>query len=389
MRSLGSLSVVAALALLLPHAGSPVGPSPCCGPSSPRLDPQSGPPSDRTAASLQVGGDRLAAGMDVSVADSVAGDLMATGAAVSVSGPVGGDFLSAGGSVTASGPVAGSVRAAGGEVTVAGSVGRNVTLAGGSVRLAPGGRVEGNAYLAGGEIVIEGTVAGQVRVSGQTVRVLGRIDGPVEVTAERVVVGSRARLEGGLTHTSPGPAEVAHGARIAGTVTHRPAGDPGPLASWVGRLLRVAAFLFTGGVLVALFPGAFDRLRDTLEERPGPSLGLGLAALVALPIALLLLAVTVLGLPLVLIGGSLFGGALYVARAVAAVWLGDRLLARGPGRGARIAAFLVGGALLALAGLLPWVGWVVTLLATLAGLGAAVELLTRRWRRGGSVGARA
>jgi cytoskeletal protein CcmA (bactofilin family) len=321
--------------------------------------------------------------MDVSFADSVAGDAMAAGASVSAEGPVRGDLLAAGGRVTASGPVGGSVRAAGGEVTVDGSVERNVTAAGGSVRIGAGGRVRGNAYLSGGEIVVDGHVAGHLRASGGVVRILGSVDGSVDVTAERVVVGPAARIGGDLTHRSPDPAEVASGARIGGAVTHRPADGGGALAAWIGRLVRVGAFLFTGGVLVALFPGAADRLRETLGERPVPSVGLGLAALVGVPLALVLVGLTVLGLPLMLIGGALFAAALYVARAVLALWLGERLLGRGPARARRVAAFLVGGALLALAGLVPWVGWLVTLAATVAGVGAAVELLTRRWRQSG------
>lgn len=373
MRSVGALLLASTLALIFPHPGGTA-----AGSSSAPLQ------SGRTAADLRVGPDRLAAGMEVAIEDSVAGDLMATGAAVSVSGPVAGDLLAAGGSVSASGPVGGSVRAVGGEVTVTGTVERNVTLAGGSVRVAPDGRVDGNAYLAGADVIIEGPIRGHVRASGETVRLLGDVTGTVEVTAQRVFVGPDAHLGAGLVHRSPQPAEVAAGARIEGEVTHRPAEEPSPFASWIVGLLKVAAFLFTGAVLVALFPQTFVRLRDTLEARPWPSMGLGLAALVAVPIGLLLLAVTVLGLPLMLIGGALFGAALYVARAVLALWVGDLILGERAGRGPRVMAFLVGGALLTLAGLLPWVGWAVTLLATLAGVGAAVELVSRPWRRGSS-----
>lgn len=359
-----------------PSAAEPIRPSAVDPP------PQAGPSVGPAGAVLSVGPDRLAAGMQVTVTDSVAGDLMAAGGVVSVTGPVGGDVLAAGGRVAVSGPVDGSVRAAGGEVTVDGAVRRNVTAAGGAVRLGPAATVDGNAYLSAGEVAIEGEVGGHVRASGEVVRLLGTAGGSVEVVAEEVVVGPGARVAGDLVHRSPGPARVDPGARIGGRVIHRPMEGPDPLAAWIGHLVRIGAFLFTGAVLVALFPGVFARLRDALERRPWPSLGLGLAALLAVPLCLVLVGLTVLGIPLALVGGVLFGGALYAARAVAAVWLGERLLGGGPGRGARVVAFLLGGALLVLAGLLPWIGWIVTLGATLAGIGAAAEILTRGWRRG-------
>lgn len=374
--------LAAPLLLLLPS--DPGGGPPADGGPAPTADRlrQAAPSVETAGAAVTVGPDRLVAGMEVTVADSVAGDLMAAGGVVSVTAPVGGDVLATGGSVEASGPVAGSVRAAGGQVVLAGPVRRNVTAAGGAVRLGTGSAVGGNAYLSGGEIVIGGEVDGHVRASGEVVRVLGTVGGSVDVVAERVVVGPGARVAGDLVHRSPEPARVDPAARIDGEVVHRPMADRGGLATWIGHLLRIGAFLFTGVLLVALFPTAFDRLREALERRPWPSLGLGLAALVAVPLCLVLVGLTVLGIPLALVGAALFAGAAYTARAVVAVWLGQRLLGGGPGRGPRIAAFLLGGALLVLAGLLPWIGWIVTLAATLAGLGAAVELITRGWRRG-------
>lgn len=333
-----------------------------------------------SAASLEVGTDRLAAGLDVTITDSVAGDLMAAGAVVSVRGPVAGDVLSVGGRVAQDGRVAGSLRAAGGEVVVSGRVGRNVTLAGGTVRLAPGAVVAGNAYLSGGEVVLAGEVRGHVRASGGVVRILGVVDGSVEVTAERVVVGRGARVTGSLVHRSPEPAEVAPEARVRGAITHRPADDAGGLESWLIRFGKLAAFLLTGLVLVALAPGLVVRLSGGLTDRPWQAAGLGVAATLAAPIALLLVGLTLLGLPLMLIGGALYFAALYVARAVVAVWLGRRFLDEEPGRGPVVAAFLLGGTVLGVAGLLPWIGWLVTLAATLAGLGAAVDDTVRRIR---------
>lgn len=382
MRSAALL--LAPLLALLPS--DPGGGAPADGGGSPTADPlrQAAPSVETAGAAVTVGPDRLAAGMEVTVADSVAGDLMAAGGVVSVTAPVGGDLLATGGRVEASGPVAGSVRAAAGQVDLAGRVRRNVTAAGGAVRLGTGSTVGGNAYLSGGEIVIGGEVDGHVRASGEVVRVLGTVGGSVDVVAERVVVGPGARVAGDLVHRSPEAARVDPAARIEGEVVHRPMADRDGPATWIGHLLRIGAFLFTGVLLVVLFPTAFDRLREALVRRPWTSLGLGLAALVAVPLCLVLVGLTVLGIPLALVGGVLFGGALYAARAVAAVWLGERLLGGWPGRGARVVAFLAGGALLILAGLLPWVGWIVTLGATLAGIGAAAEILTRGWRRGGS-----
>lgn len=370
MRS--SALLAAPLVLPLLFAADPAGHAPPL---------QEGSGGDEPAVATTVGADRLAAGWEVTVEDSVAGDLMAAAGDVSVPGGVGGDLLMVGGQLSASGPVGGSVRAAGVQVTIAGPVARNVTLAGGSVRLRSDSRVGGNAYVTGGEVRVDGEVGGQLRGSADLVRIRGSVDGSVEVSAERVVVGPDARVGGDLVHHSPAPAEIADGATVVGEVTHRPREAESPLAGWPRQLLKVLAFLLTGAVLVALLPGPFERLREGLQAHPWPAMGMGLASLVLVPLVLLLVGVTVVGLPLMLIGTGLFLASLYVARAVVAIWLGRKVLGAGGGRGRGVLAFLLGGAVLVLLGQLPWIGWAITLVATLAGFGAAMELITRSWRR--------
>lgn len=355
------------------------------------LSPLSGVPAARDGLEqlstgqqvLPVGSDRVAAGMAVTLRDSVAGDAMATGGQVTVRAPVVGDVLSAGGRVEVGGRVGGSVRAAGGQVLLGSSVGRNVTLAGGEVRLAGDADVGGNAYLAGGSIRVAGPVRGSVLAGGGEVRIDGPVEGDVRVAADHLTLGPAARIRGDLSYQSPNALDRSPEAVVSGTVTREPMEEPPvpgwvpQVSGWIGGLLGLAAFLFTGLVLGALFPSGADRLLESGRENPLPSLGVGLIALLAVPALLLASLITVVGIPLALIGGAVFAFALYVARAVLALWIGDLVLGDRAGRGRRriLLAFLVGGALLFLVGLVPWLGALVTVLATAFGLGAAAVAL--------------
>lgn len=342
---------------------------------------------------MAVGTDRVAAGMEVVLRDSVPGDVMATGGEVTVEAPVAGDVLGAGGRVEVTGRVGGSVRAAGGWVELRSSVARNVTLAGGQVRLGEDADVGGNAYLAGGGVEVSSPVRGHLLVGGGDVRIDAPVEGSVEVAAEQLTLGPGARIRGDLRYRSPNVVDRSAEAVVAGSVTREPVEEPSvpgwvPWASdWVGKMFGLAGFLFTGLVLGALFPGAASRLLRGGRENPLPSLGAGLLALFVVPAVLLTSLITVIGIPLALAGGALFGFALYLARGVAALWIGDALLGERAGRGRRrvLLTFLVGGALLFLVGLVPWLGAAVKLLATVFGLGAAAVAL--REARGSGVSA--
>ena len=324
-------------------------------------------------------GDVLAAGEDVRVADSVPGDAMVAGGSVVFDGVVGGSYVGAGGEQEIRGRVDGSVRAAGGTVLVSGEVGRNVTIAGGTLEVEPEARIARNAYLAGGTVRMEGAVDGDLYVGAGEVVLDGRVGGDVRVEAERLTIGPNARLEGDLRYRlGDGVADIDPGARIVGQVEALASrGDDGRGTGVAFALLRLLAFLVTGAVLVALFPATVSTLGSRMGRRVGASLGFGALAALAVPLAVLIAAVTLVGLPLAAITALLFAVTLYLAPVVPAVWIGSALLAgqEHPARPEALKRFLVGGPIVAVAMLLPWLGLLARLLVGALGLGAVVVTL--------------
>lgn len=336
-------------------------------------------PVTEEGISLSWAGDRIEAGEAVSVSDTISGDAMLAGGEVRFSGSAAGSFLGAGGSQVIGGRVASSVRAAGGEVRLEGRVGQNATLAGGSVRLEEDATVERNAYLAGGSVEVRGRVRGSVRVAGGEVVLDGPVGGNVHVEAGRLRVGPDARIDGDLRYrTDEARASIDPAAVISGTVEALPSSAPeGGGGGTFFRVLRILAFVVSGVVVVSLFPRTTGRLVDVVRDRSLISLGVGLLVLVVVPMAVGILALTILGVPLALIVLVLFGVALYLGGIPAALWLGRAILPWRPEnlRASRAADFAVGGVVLAVVGFVPLVGFLLRLVFTLAGLGAAALLI--------------
>lgn len=323
------------------------------------------------------GGDVVAAGRAVHISDSIPGDVMAMGADIGFSGSAAGDFLGAGGRQEVAGWIGGSARIAGGEVRMSASVGRNATLAGGRVEVLDPADIAGNAYLAGGEVRVAGSVGQMLQVAGGSVGLDGTF-GDVTVTADRLRVGPGAIIQGNLRHrVQPANVSIDPNARIAGEVIALPSPEhrDSPAAlRWLWRL----AFLLTGAVVIALFPGLARSAADALRSRTGLSAGLGILWLIGAPILVLVLAITVIGIPLALIVTTIYTTSLYVGPAVLGLWLG-RLIFRGKGetRAGLVGAFLIGGLILLLATLIPYAGIVILFLAAVAGAGALVTALVQ------------
>ena len=225
--------------------------------------------------------------------------------------------------------------AIGGSVTVAGHVRRDAVAIGGSVTLLPGAHVEGDAVAIGGAVSVpEGAT-----LEGDNVG----LGGPVPAT-----VGSMTRWAVG-----------------------------GPHMFWAfrfgARLVR-AVLLFVIAILIAAaFPGALGRVRTYLLARPGLSALGGVAILLGFVPLCVLLAVSVIGIPLIPVGVMLLVALMLFGFAVSAAWLGERI----PGGESRtpLKAVAWGGAILALVGLVPWIG--TTVLVLVAAISAGATLLSR------------
>jgi hypothetical protein len=233
--------------------------------------------------------------------------------------------------------------------------------------------VDGTATVAGsaeGLVVVGGTAT----LTGATVRDLVVVDGTVTLGAGTTITGDVQTLRGIVTREN--------GAVIAGRQLALEA-NLAAFALVMVPVLIVLAVGFAlatllGGLLLAAFGAKQTRDMEALiSARPGHVLLAGIAGTIGLPILGGLLLVTIVGAP---VGFALLFGGLpilaFVGWLVAAIWVGDWLLARGSGaREARhpYKAAILGVILLSFAGILPLVSGI----ATLFGVGA---LLLGAWR---------
>jgi hypothetical protein len=339
------------------------------------------PEREGGAEVVRHGEDVLAAGGAVQVGDSVPGDAMLMGSELRFTGATGADYIGAGGSQVITGRIHGNARVAGGEIRLAGPIGRNATIAGGQIELDPAVVVGRNAYLAGGAVRVDGTVRQGLKAAGGTIILNGEIGGDADVAGQALRVGPRAVIGGALRYRVPPRAvRIDSGARIAGPITALPVQDwRAPL--WFLRILWLLGFLVAGAVAVAIAPRLAEQTAERLREQPGRSAIVGLLWLLIIPVLAGLVALTGIGLPLALLTGAVSLVLVYLARAVLALWLGRRVLGLRvrPGVGGAIVGFLAGAIILVLVTQLPGIGFLVTLAATVFGLGALlVELQARR-----------
>ena len=333
------------------------------------------------------GDDVIATGPAPHIVDSVPGDVMFAGRELRFEGMVGGDYLGMGGTQNIGGRVHGALRAAGSQIRLAAAVDRNATVAGWTVEVDRIGVIGGNAYFAGNKVHIDGAVRGGLFVSGGTVVLNGPVGGNVQVTAGDLFVGPHAVIAGELRYRVPnGRAHIDPLAHVTGAVTALPA-PAARGAAYVFGLLWMFGFLIAGGVVVALLPRLMVDAAELVRQLPGRSALIGLGWIVLVPIAIAIVACTVIGLPLALLTGVVYGVLIYIGRVMVAIWLGKTVL--GPrtreGRSGALVSFGLGGLVLLLLQMIPVVGPIAMCVATIVGLGALILRVHRlRWTVAGT-----
>jgi cytoskeletal protein CcmA (bactofilin family) len=263
---------------------------------------------------------------------SIGGNVFRAGGHVELDEPVRRSAFLSGGDVTVGASVGRNLFAAGGDVRLEGEVGGDARLAGGTVRIAPEGRVNGDAALAGGTLDAEGAIDGDLTAYGERIVVDGRVAGDVELAGDDVRLGPNARIGGKVVYRSDGEIVVEPGAEIAGGVRQvtsdrawRRVARGGAI---LGGITISLGMVLLGAVLVLGMPRFSREAAAGIRGKPWQALGLGVAMLVGVPVALVVLVVTIIGIPLALLLAFAYGALLLLGYLVAAIFVGDFVLER-------------------------------------------------------------
>jgi len=315
--------------------------------------------ADRVTSGAALSSSAYLAGRRVTITAPVAVNLYAGGATITLAAPIGGDAILIGDTLSVSGPVTGNLRAMGNEIDLSAPVG-------------------GSALLGGQEIYVNASIGGDLGLAGETVEfgpnttvagtlhIYGHEAGDIEVptsvvAADRIVWHEEDQWR---------PMMSDHGTGQTPSFWSR-------IRSFVSTIIVVGIL---ASILAAIAPDFLAAIRVRALESPLRTGWIGFIALSASLGSLLLLAVTGFGLLLVPVA-LMLGSLLALVGYLVGVYVLGVGLAKILGRafpdslGARATAAFIGATGIALIGLIPLLGWLVTLALALLGAGGLMVRL--------------
>lgn len=333
-------------------------------------------------------GDYKVVAENIELLGIVEGDAYVAGMQVFIDGEIKGDLLLAAGSATVSGKVHGSIRFVGGELTLSGNTLKNASVVTASLQITPSALIKGNLSALVGTVDLGGTIEGVGSVVASNVRVSGKVDHSLDVSSGRLRLTHRAVIGGDLNYQGNEEAAIDPTAIIRGKFTQHPTllrkffSNKFLHGLLVGTkfVALLMNFLFTfvvGAFLIRVLPRNLRATHDVLRHHPFKALGMGVVLLIALPLASLVLLMTVLGAPfaVAILAINILG--FYTAKIFTITWLSNMAANKMKLRLGPITVYACGLLIYYVVTRLPVIGYFISLAALLFGLGAAILARTK------------
>jgi cytoskeletal protein CcmA (bactofilin family) len=351
-------------------------------------------------------------GTELYLTDDFQEDLFLSGSTINFSGNIWGDIVGVGRIITFDGMMDGNLMAAAQRITVNGEICRGIrcfaqtininaridgdaVAFGQDVTLATESKVGRDCALFGAEVYLDGTVERDAHLRGTRVTVAGRVNGNVTITASQVIISPGAVIGGDLNYTCNEKATISPQAQIDGERKWKKsarATEGSESSSWIPFPTGAfwSAIFFAGSLIFGMIMLLLKRdlITDLIQEIKTNTLidGLvGLLVVVVMPLILVLIGATLIGIPVAVAGLTFYGLLFLAARIIVGITIGMILL-RFLKKSGRISlgwSLLLGMILLAILYKIPVVGWIVYILAWAIGAGAMTMLLLRKKKASG------
>ncbi len=333
------------------------------------------PASETVDDTLIVAGERIV------IAGTITGDVIAAGRNIEVSGTVGGNLLTFGEMVELSGSVGGF--ALGGVSTYeieGGSVAGDLWVGAETVSVDSDSTVGRNVTTAVRLSSVDGSVGRDYYVFGETAELNGQVQGNVEFFGNRVylldeaVVGNSVRIRSG----NPDALHQADSAEVQGEVEFLDLPEEfeqrspyATLGFYLWQLGYLIGAFLVGIGLLWLVPGLREVSLNTGSEGLKTA-GIGFLAFVSIPAMAVLVAITVVGLPIAFIGMAAWLLGWYLSKVVVGYMIGQMVIGD---KDSTPISLLVGLGIVVVVINIPFIGGILSFLLTVIGLGLIVQYL--------------
>jgi cytoskeletal protein CcmA (bactofilin family) len=329
---------------------------------------------------LTINDDLIIAGNTIKSSAIIKGDFFSASYRLVQNGIVEGSVIAFAKDVDISGQVNGSVSGFGQNINVNGKVNRNLIGFFSALNIKPDADIGGDVTAFGGELTLDGKIGKGLRGSVGTLIISGIVNGDVSVKADKIILMPTAKILGDFKYKSQKQAKIESGASVSGQTfwtkeeakKEKKPKDIFTLKSIITEILFLLALMITGMVLTLIFKKRAYQAKRAVTASFLKSLGWGFVFMVCIPIAIIILIVTILGIPIAIISLFAYAVLIYIAKLPVATALGEKIIkAFGKeGEPSLIPSMLLGLIVLTILLNIPYLEWLIYFIVLFTGFGA-------------------
>ena len=318
----------------------------------------------------------------VIVNDLINGDLYCAGNTVLIDAVINGDVLCMANKVTIKGSIEGDARIIAKDIIINADIGGNATLIASNITIGKGALIANDVSLMAQTITIDGQVGRDVTMRSDTVTLSGRVGRTIESYHYTMILASTTQV-GNIDYASPNDLKIEDGAQY-GAINTIESSTPSYLSGLVSSTVFIAALLYiavcisliiTALVIAFMFPKSLDDSAAFAKKQPYITGLAGLLLMFVVPPAIILLVVSVVGIPLAFIVSLLLGVILLLSTPFVAHLIGAYFF---PQRSHPVRS-LVGSVLLLLLIAIPVINIITITIVTIYGTGLIVRVVYQRY----------
>lgn len=281
----------------------------------------------------------MSAGETVAIDGLFLNDIFVAGNNVTVRGKVEGDVFAAGANVAIDAVVDGDVRVAGGTVTISNAVTGGVTIFGGQVNITENTDIGRSLTVYAADATMGGRVGTDIYGSAETFTITGEIENDVNLdSVDELTIKESASIGGNLTYSSKTPGRIASNAVTGDTIFTKLEAKQArvpeqPRPSWSGwffakLVIGLLGYLLLGFLAIKFFPRRTKDIADFMRSNVAKTFGFGILYLLITPLLLIVVFITIVGIPLAMVASLLFLLTIFFAKINAGLAFGQLLLSK-------------------------------------------------------------
>lgn len=233
-------------------------------------------------------------------------------------------------------------------------------------------------YAAGEKITIDSDIDGKAYIGGGEVTINSTIKGDINVSAERIILGEKANIEGTLKYPEEAKISKAKETKIAKEKTYKEnakSQKEKALDMFTDFIVSVLSMILIGVILLAVNKKVFKKIEkfDQKGSFIATTTLIGFASLILVPVAVILLITSTIGVSLSIICMLLYGIMFYLSVIPTAYYFGNWILKDKIDN--KYLLLTISILIIYVLRLVPFIGGIVTLISLCFGLGVYINLI--------------